>query len=32
VLVTRSGNENLTAKAPKEISDIENLMRHAEAA
>lgn len=26
VLVTRSGNENLTSKAPKEIDDIEHLM------
>ena len=27
VLVTRSGNENLTVKAPKEITDIECLMK-----
>ena len=26
ILVTRSGNENLTVKAPKTIDDIEHLM------
>lgn len=32
VLVTRTGNENLTDKAPKEVADIEHLMRHEKAA
>ncbi len=31
ILVTRTGNENLTHKAPKEIDEVESLMRAAQA-